>query len=276
MLCLPFGLHAECSDAGICRLGSPVLDHGESSRVPRLSSGLTLSLAAGSVDSGVTYTTLTPNLALHPYPELRLALALPFVRLSGDRGDANGLGDALLTAEQRVAHGSWGQVSIQAGARLDTGDDNANPGLAQAYQRGLGGTDLLLGLAWHRDAWSAALGYAIAAGANGLEGTELERGDDLALSLGYAYPFHDAWALGGRVIAVNRLDESTVSDGGGGRIRVADSDGLQINVRGGIGYAATEQLRLDAGVALPVLSRDSDVDGLTRRFAIDLGLLWTW
>ena len=120
------------------------------------------------------------------------------------------------------------------------------------------------------------LGYAIAAGPNALEGTELERGDDLALSLGYASDVWKAWTLSARLIAVDRLAESTVRDTGGGRVAVPDSDGLQMNIRGGLGYVSDSGLRTDLGVAAPLLSRESDVDGLTRRFAVEVGLNWVW
>lgn len=275
--CLPFLAWGECADAGICRLASASSSNvGIDQAQPWLQVGLVASLAQGDKDTGVTYTTLTPQIAVRPYDGLQIALAVPFIKLDGDDGDASGVGDALLTASQRLGSGAWGTWAIQVGARIGTGDDNANPNLPQAYQTGLGGTDFLLGLGWSRERFSAALGFALAAGANDLTGTELERGDDLALSFGYRYPFAKTWEASARIVGIYRLAESTISDGGGGRETVPDSDGLQINIRGGLGFSPTDHVRLDLGAALPLLRRDSDVDGLTRAYAIEAGATISW
>jgi len=274
--CLPLLAWGECSDAGICRLASASPSTGPHQTEPWLQVGLVASLAQGDKDSGVMYTTLTPQIAVRPYDGLQIALAVPFVSLDGDDGDASGVGDAVLTASQRIGSGAWGDWAIHVGARIGTGDDNANPGLPQAYQPGLGGTDFLIGLGWNRERFSAAVGYALAAGANDLTGTELERGDDLALSFGYRHPLSDSWEARARVVGIYRLAESTISDSGSGREAVSDSDGLQINIRAGLGFSPTAHLRVDFGAALPLLRRDSDVDGLTRAYAIEAGATISW
>ena len=94
-----------------------------------------------------------------------------------------------------------------------TGDDNAEPGLAQAYQLGLGGTD-------HLPASSCNISLAsvldwvmpLPQDANDLEGTELERGDDLMLHAGYMVAVGYTVLMNGQVqvIALQRLDESSV------------------------------------------------------------------
>jgi uncharacterized protein YhjY with autotransporter beta-barrel domain len=125
-------------------------------------------------------------------------------------------------------------------------------------------------LGWrHAIGTFASLGYAKAAAANALEGTELERGDDVAASLGHRHQI-DAWHVTGQVIGILRLDESTVTNGAGGRIAVTDSDGLQLNGRLRAGWEITPASTLELGIAKPFLSRDSDVDGLTRAYGIDV------
>ena len=72
-------------------------------------------------------------------------------------------------------------------------------------------------------------------------------------------------------MAIHRLEESSVTDGLGGRIDVEDSDGTQINLR----------LKLDI-MLLPATSKfmwqqlfqpkgEYDVDGLTRSSSIQAG-----
>ena len=117
----------------------------------------------------------------------------------------------------------------------------------------------------------ASAGYAFAGGANDLEGTQLERGDDALLRLGYGGSVSDNWSLSGQAVGLYRLDESTVDDGSG-RVAVANSDGLQINLRGDVAYAIAGSFDIIANAAIPLIERDSNVDGLTRSFSAAVGV----
>ncbi len=261
-------LSAECSDAGICRLATA--DRATASPTT-IDAGIRAGLAAGKAEEGITYRTLTPSLGWRPIESLRLSAELPLISLQGRRGDATGIGDAIVAADQRLVRGAWGSLAIQAGARLSTGDDNANPGLPQGYQPGLGGTDLLAGLAWRLDPLQLSVGYQRAAGRNDLEGVHLHRGDDLSLGVAFNQPVGDL-RLGAALIAIRRLDESIVDGPGGSRIAVPDSDGTQANLRLGLGWPIAKAWQVDLAAAVPMLSRDQDADGLARRYGIELGV----
>ena len=250
--------HAECSDGGLCSL-----DHWRSlqakqhqaddSQSWRWRYGLDAGFAVGDDETEVTYASLTPSLALQHRIGFSLAVQVPLLTLDGNDADASGLGDVIVSAEQVVARSESSAWSVQVGARLGTGDDNANPNLPQAYQLGLGGTDILFGLSWKNDnGLFVSGGYALAASANDLEGTELERGDDVLFRIGYNYAVNETWSLTGQAISLYRLDESTVDDGSG-RVAVADSDGAQVNLRGDVGYALTETVQLVANAAVPLI-----------------------
>ncbi|MEK7413304.1 MAG: hypothetical protein AAB263_08300 [Planctomycetota bacterium] len=259
-------LAAECSDAGICRLAPREPVDSEHA----WSLGASLGIAAGAETTDVVYQTLTPRVGWRSTSGLRLSAEVPLISLSGPVGDASGVGDALIWGEQVVASGDWGDLGVQLGARLPTGNDNARPGLPQAYQLGLGPADMLAGIGWWRDGYSAGVAYALAGGANNLAGTNLERGDDLVLRAGYSHSIA-AYTAGLQVVVVSRLAESSVQTPTG-RATVSKSDGVQLNLRPSLAWQAAPAWRVDLALALPMLKRDNDVDGLTRRFAGDLGL----
>jgi hypothetical protein len=268
LLLVPAGtLSAACSDAGICRLdsGDPDREQAGTWQV-----GLKLGSASGARETDVDYRSATLSGAWLVSDLVEFGLDLPYLTVDGPAGDAAGPGDAILRADVRLGDGAWGRWSVQAGARLPTGDDNANPGLPQAYQTGLGPTDLLAGVAWNMAGWSAGIGYLLAGGANDLEGTELERGDDLAIRVGWMHR-GERWSVGGDAIAINRLAESSVASTAG-RVDVAGSDGMQINLRPSLLWRIHPAVALSILYELPLLERDSDVDGLTRRYGLEVGL----
>ena len=263
-------LAAECADAGVCRLSQT--GHGQDHR---WRTELGLGYANGDNLDNVSYTTITPRLAFRPWTSGELRVELPFLSLSGDQGDAQGVSDALMSYEQRVFDRHRTQISVLAGLRLPTGDDNVNPGLSQGYQLGLGTLDVLAGVSCQWRAITLALAYQHVGGENNLAGVHLERGNDCAVSCDVA-PQWSAWSPRLGVVAVQRLEESQIDDGSGGRIAVADSDGLQVNLRGGLSWMVHRQISLDVSVAKALLSRDSNVDGLTRSSAISAGISATF
>ena len=256
-------LAAQCSDAGVCRLGSRP-ESFEDSGI-----GVEFRLGAAA-NKDIDYRTANLGLSWHNDIGLHLVADLSVVSVDGPAGTAEGLGDTLVRASYEVLE-RFGRWSLLAGARLPTGDDNINPGLPQAYQTGLGPADMQFGLGWELSGFNAFVGYSISGGANDLEGTELERGDDVVASLSWQWQ-HETFRPGLQIIALQRLEESTVVTSSGGRQSVEGSDGLQVNIRPFLAWRIAGSTDLIAAVAKPQLVRDSDVDGLTRDWSLDFGL----
>ncbi len=259
-------LAAECADAGICRLDARATGSGDR----RWHAGVTLGYASGDGGEDLRYTTAIATIGVAPWPGGEVRLELPVVAIDGRRGDEQGVGDALAIVTQRLCDCRWGGFTARVGILLPTGDDDALPGLPQGYQPGLGATDVLLGVGWRWEMLRASVGYQIAGGANDLSGVHLERGDDLAVALGLTHAFGD-WTPEMGLVAIERLDESIVDDGAGGRMAVADSDGLQVNLRARLAWRPSSTWTFALGGAKALLERESDVDGLTRSWAVDVG-----
>jgi len=260
-------LFGECADAGVCQLSKAPSAHAE-----RWRADVHLDVASGG--DGIDYVTLSPRLSFTLWTSTVVSAVLPYLDLDGPDGDANGIGDSMVTLRQEWAASDTLMVSLIAGVRLPTGDDNANPGLPQGYQLGLGSIDVLGGIGGQWRSLSVTFAYQAAGDPNDLEGTHLQRGDDVALS-GDVAPRLGHWQPQIGLVAVHRLDESTI-DAGSGRTPVVNSDGMQVNLRGGVTWTPRQQVDLGFSFAKALLSRESNVDGLTRSWAIGLSAASSW
>ena len=267
---------AECSDAGVCR----ILDAPGAGDGGLLGLGWSAALTAGSergaAAEDITYRTLRIGVSLALPSGTFLSAELPVVDLDGRRGSGSGLGDAMLAVRQGLPPLlPLGVGSVMLGARLPTGDDAANPDLPQGYQTGLGGTDLLFGVGYGLLGVQADLVYTHAAGANGLPGVHLERGDTLTAGIGYAHELQ-GWRPSARLLAIQPLERTRVDDGAGGSVEVPGSDRMQVNLRLGCAIPLGSGFELDAVYVQPLLDRDHDADGLTRRASFSLGAGYRW
>ena len=272
-------LFAECSDSGFCRLpGRTGGEHAEKDvKDQAWSTRIGASLAAGDADEGLSHQTIEAAIGWQPRSGTQFSAAIPWVRNTGDRGSAQGLGDVQLGFAQRLASGDIGSFELLLGARLPTGDDAALEQAPLEYQPGLGSTDLLAGIGWNRAGFDARVGYVAALGTNGTPGIELERGDDVALGGGYTVA-KDAWDLRGGLLVLHRLDDATVTDGAGGRTTLSDSAGTQANAQVTIGWTPAPAIRLEGVAAKALLAREdnADVDGLTRNWALSVSGTVSW
>jgi len=260
MLALP--LLAQCSDAGVCALerATPTIGHrislvGQYGR-------------SGSQDD-LTFQSLRLEGQFRLGPRTSLTAVLPFGRESGPYGSNSGLGDTILVVEQSLAEGTWGRLSGQLGARFATGEDDA-AALPQRYQLGLGSTDPLVGLRLDAPNWELGLGYqkAGARSANGLE--SLKRGDDLLLHVGARGPL-GLLEANLKAVAIQRLGRSDLREPDGSIRTLPDSDRLQVNLMGGLSLPLDRGWSLESRLALPLLKRPNNTDGLKRALTVELG-----
>ncbi|HJV88753.1 MAG TPA: hypothetical protein VJ623_00495 [Holophagaceae bacterium] len=260
MIGLP--LLAQCSDAGVCAL----------ERTPS-GPGNQLSLAGQYGRSGepddLSFRTLRLQGRFRLGERTSFSLMLPFGRVEGPLGATSGLGDAIVVVDRALVEGAQGRLTGQVGARLPTGRDDA-AGLPQRYQLGLGATDFLLGLRWEGLTWEAGLGYQKAGARSGNPVDPLKRGDDLLLHLGARHrlgPF-DAHVA---IVAIRRLSPSDEREPDGTLRTLPESDRLQINVTGALTLPLDRRWSLESRLALPLLKRPDNTDGLKRALTMELG-----
>jgi len=150
-------LNGQCSDAGICRLNA----------TPKPSAwelGLNLQSGTSGQPDGLQFRSVILEAQAPLWSGGSISATLPFHRISGPLGQVSGVGDAVFALDQRIAGGETWSLSGQLGARLATGKANGEPLLPQAYQTGLGPSDLLAGLRFSLETWALGVGYQRAGG----------------------------------------------------------------------------------------------------------------
>ncbi|MEX2090260.1 MAG: hypothetical protein WEB62_10835, partial [Bacteroidota bacterium] len=259
----PHSVYSQCSDAGVCSIGShrPAASH---------QIGVSYTYGRSSATDDLTFHSVALEGNFHLEQDTRFAVTLPWSTQSGPLGSASGLGDLILVLDHVLLRSMPGQLNVQVGGKLATGEVNGG-NLPQSYQSGLGTNDLLLGLSYSYDSWNAALGYQYSGGRSENRQTRLKRGDDFLIRLGYNTSIAPVTA-GLEVLAVKRLAESSVHEfttqSGDMFISIPKSDQFQINILGRFSLPLEEGYSLQTLVAFPILKRDINVDGLTRALTL--------
>ena len=262
-----YALFAQCSDAGVCVIGSKRTMPGHQLGASYVfgKSGKTDDLIIHSIqiEGGIQF-----------FPHSRLVVLLPWSRINGPLGYASGLGDITVLWNQGVCEMLGNQLSVQIGAKFATGDANSS-NLPQAYQPGLGTNDLLLGISYETEPWLFALGYQLSRGRSDNAATRLRRGDDLFTRIGYKTHVDDL-IVGLEILAIKRLQKSSVLDpavaGGSSFIDVSGSDQFQANLLLTLSLPLSESFSLRSHIAVPLRSRRVNVDGLTRSVTLSVGV----
>jgi hypothetical protein len=259
-------VYGQCSDAGVCSVGGA----GSEERAPMVTFGGGL----GSADGGsFSYYDLGIGLTVPIGTSFEASGSLPIRSTKGPLGTASGIGDLLLTVGASIIEAGAYRVRFDAGVRLATGAVNRAI-LPQAYQPGLGTNDLLVGVAVLGEYWNAGIGYQWSPARSDNSVDRLRRGDDLSVRGGMQIP-GAPWDLTAEVIAIQRLRRSVVQrlntdpllmtrsiD-----VEVADTDRLQINALVRASVEISEQVSLHPQVAMALLKRPVNLDGLTRSFS---------
>jgi hypothetical protein len=263
---------AQCSDAGACAV-TPMWGE-ETDRVPRHTFALWYIYGSSGAPDDIAFHTLVAEAGAEVFDGTRVSSRLPYTSIEGPLGSASGLGDLMLFLDQRIWQYSGMEFRAQAGVKLATGDDNAG-GLPQAYQPGLGSSDLILGVSFDAAPWSTAVGYQHPAGRSENSLIRLQRGGDLLARAGYRTAI-DRYGIGIEAIAIQRLSESSVIDleasGTETFMNVPGSDQLQVNILGSFSAPLSEHLRLALLAAFPLLQRDVNIDGLKRALTLTAGI----
>lgn len=280
-----------CSDAGVCSFGA----HAPEPLSPRSSVGL--QLGSGLADEGVLINFAALQARVYLLDELALTARLPYQMASGNGFSVAGIGDPFIGAEYLYALGdeeSTDQLALLIGARLALGESNAtdpdapNTALPMQYQPGLGTNDLIVRITYSNIDWSLALGFQMPDGPNeneyfhlspAFQGYEnftssrfLDRGPDLSLRFDYFWQMEDI-RLSAGVLPIYRLWESEYTNPiDSNIIEIDGTKGLTFNITGGLAYELSEDIRLDANLGFPIMTREKRPDGLTRAFQLNLGV----
>lgn len=270
-LCVfPTRSEAQCSDAGVCSIG------GGEEQDHLLTFSTALSYGASSKED-LSFTDLHLGLQAAPREDVYLNISIPFRSMKGPLGSTSGIGDLLLAGRYSVWSTGDMFVSVEGGVRFATGPVNEGL-LPQAYQPGLGTTDLLFGVLVMGDRWSASAGYQHAPGRSSNTVNQLRRGDDISMRGAYVF-LEDDLIVRGEAILIHKLQTSE------GRYpappasslafltgSISNTNQTQINLVGDVSYPLTNTIMLNVRAAMAMLSRPVNIDGLKRNFTLQAGL----
>ena len=277
-----------CSDAGFCTSGA--LQHSAATDSPSRSS-LGISLTIGSGEHGITIIIPQVEWKQELARSWNLEMKVPYYFASGNLGTNSGIGDPIVTLTKSWAAGKSWRMFATGGTRIsltDAGatDEHSRP-LPMPYQRGLGTTDLILGIgARHRWLFLSA-GYqqplfsyndnAYSSGTMPLEGAEYNayfdsrklgrKGDALLRAEGTYTKKH--WAFSGGPLLIYHLGADRVTRISGIEETLTESEGITMNIAARLAYHSKSSL-WEIGGGAPFVVRKVRPDGLTRHWVLTL------
>ena len=263
---------AQCSDAGICQLGTH-LTEGEKEL---FSISAAYKYGYSGKEDDVQYHSFVLDGSYNLLETSSVQVLIPYNIQSGPAGSVSGIGDLIVSWNQQLFTDENSSFSASLGAKLATGDDNKD-NLPQLYQSGLGTNDILFGLNYTYDKISVGAGYQLAGGRND-NILRLERGDDLLLRASYQLAFGQLNIVP-QLLFIKRLSKSTVLDTTSMNeekfVEVDKSDQAQLNFLAKLEYKISDNVSLVGDFAIPFIKREVNVDGLTRAFSASIGVTFS-
>lgn len=262
---------AQCSDAGVCQVGGHIIENVSKNN---LDVYFAYRFGSSGKDEDVKFHSIQLNGSYNLIENSSVQLSVPYNIQSGALGNVHGIGDLILSWNQKLFSDENSSLSASVGAKLATGSANKN-NLPQIYQSGLGSNDLLFALSYSYSSVNLSIGYQLAGGRND-NILKLKRGDDLLLRGGYNLTFGEM-NITPQLLFIKRLSKSSVIDFSTGTmidkyVDVDKSDQSQLNLLTVLEYNFGEAYSLVGEIAIPFLKREVNVDGLTRVFSASVGV----
>jgi hypothetical protein len=272
-LLLPGIVRGQCSDAGICSINQDLLGNPASP----LQLLLQYRYGYSGSDDRINYHQLNLNASYDLLETLSLHLFFPFSRQSsGPDGKVSGIGDIILMGKYDFAQLGAYTFKGSLGLKFASGGSNVDALLPQSYQPGLGTNDILFGVAATASHWQFSTGYQFVEktfSENFI--TPIRRSDDIYFQAAYLNNWQELdYRL--ELLFIQSMGpietrEVTVDNPTGAIIDVDGSDQAQLNLGGQITYPFLEKQRAIFGLAMPIINRDTNIDGLRRSISIWLG-----
>lgn len=266
------GIFSQCSDAGVCMLGS---HHAKELRenTGSVSLGYVYGLSGKDADingtlNNISYGSVNLEADIDITKNFRLNAAIPYTFISGPLGENNGVGDFRVVLSRGFLIKKIHQLTISFGGKFATGRVNSGDSLPQRYMPGLGTNDLLIGAVYTFENYYFGIGYQKPFGRSGNYYTRLKRGDDALVRAGFFEQFNKI-GIKAEILTILRIRPSSVRDPVGTEESYTEIDGsneVQVNMLGTVTYRASKEIGFTGSVAIPFLTRNYNYDGLKRAF----------
>jgi hypothetical protein len=283
-----------CSDAGVCTVGIMSGDEFSDEEQEKIRIGLGYNIGQGDAGTMVNTILLEGNVTISS--RLFVQFKIPYLIVDGNLGKTNGLGDITLSVNGILKQSGEHRFEGFAGFRVGTGNADLETGgkpLPMVYQTGLGTTDLLLGAKWFYKGWSASLGYQQPLiqynknqflysawegnpDANSYDQTrDLKRKSDIVARLEKSFYVSDLTISLG-LVPIYHLQNDTYENSDNVETTIDGSQGLTLNVSGSVNYQFSPLLSAAIFYGSPLVTRDSQPEGLGRKYVAGLGVYFNF
>jgi len=286
LLAISMAFGQGCSDAGACSISSLNFSGDPISKKSKVYFSIEQSFGLG--EKFILISQTTAGIQYRIFKSTLLELRIPFIFTYGNIGQASGVGDLILSLNQRLFTKDKQQLRLFVAGRLKSNNADfsfAGEPLPMAYQTSLGTYDAIFGLLYVIPKWDfyAAYQHSFGRNKNGylvtdttlpdskkyFESAQLKRGDDFYLRVRRELMFKNENALILTVMTIYRLqkDEIIKNDK---PVLLDGSQGLTLN----LGFTWTKKMKsgqtMDLLLTFPVIERAYRADGLTRNVVIGI------
>ncbi len=278
-----------CSDAGICNIGSI---NSQKNEIP--ANNIQLIGAYGSGDNNVSIynTAIEGNFYLKELHFFQVKLNTQTA--SGDLGTFTNAGDLILSFNPTLTSTKFGKLKTTIGLKLPLNDADRKVEelpLPMVYQSSLGTRDLLAGLTYIQNNWTASLAFQIPLNqnrnqfsiddwtlntqyqyVNQFESTKnFKRASDMVFRFDKKFLFKKIDITPG-VLTITHLANDKYTDANGVEKEIIASQGVTMNATLKFGYKLSDKIFINSQLAAPFLVRKVRPDGLTRSFVCSFGI----
>jgi len=281
-----------CSDAGLCSMGA--LESSQNRARPSSIISFSHNIGMGEHFERGEKKTLINSFILGGKVYLSrttmVDLKIPYIIVTGDLANTDGIGDISLSVSQRIIQDSKMQILLTVGTRLKTNNadrSNANLPLPMPFQTSLGSNDLLIGLTSNYFDWQFSIGYQHPFGRNNngflrslwpenneaqeyFESNQLKRGDDVAIRVEKRFDGQRLdFFLG--ILGLYRIQKDEIIKEGR-IVQLSRSSAPTVNLNGTLVYQLSPKINLRMTYGNPIVWRKSRADGLERVFSFTSGV----
>ena len=282
-------IYSQCSDAGVCTMGS--LQSGK--EVDSLSSNIILSQFIGLGEQETFHFTFQPEVNFKLFSKTELQIKIPYHFITGNLGAANGIGDISASISQLIYKNQTSSAKITLGTKIpltQPTQSKDNLPLPMAYQSTVGTNDIIIGVAFFFNKWAFNAGYQHSFNRSSnsflrsawkenenaqkyFESNHLQRSDDVMLRAERKFILSKNKKLFIGLLPIYHLQKDIITDENGNDIPLAQSDGITVNLTGSILFPLKNNYTLKISSGNPLfLTRHTRPDGLTRTFNLGFHL----
>ena len=291
------GFAQGCSDAGFCTMGAMKPNQHFSRRIDVKLKSIEIGGNMGYTHFNDVILTYVADFNFAATRKLAVQVKVPYMMISGPLAKTDGLSDISIALTHSLIAKEKYSLSLTAGTKIPVNDADKKQGgksLPMYYQTSLGTYDLIVGASLFTKKWLFATGYQqpLNKNASGFfwgawngdsqietvrkypVALQLYRGTDVMFRVERNFRFSRVNLFTG-LLPIYRLTKDEITDPASKkRVKVEGSDGLALTFLNGFGYrfSAKSSIKLLTGIRL--VKRETNPDGLSREFVVNLSYLY--